>query len=552
MKNYALMLVLLALPMLGTAQQTTQSTEKTKQTEEQKKKEQMKHSMPGMNMEMPQTMQMPGDMKHPVQPGNQPAQQETQSIENSEQQQKSQSGVRPGSQSDVQSITHPTDTLQEPENPDFHTGQQGLPAPELLGEVVKREAMSLDDFVSMAAHANPTLAQAQADVRRSQQQGRQAGLYPNPSIGYSGEHIRGGEYGGGEQGAYVQQQIVLGGKLGLRRNIYDQQARADQIGVDEQNYRIKASVQQAFYRALTSQATVLLRQRLLRVALDAVETAHQLANVGQADAPDILQAEVEAEQAKVEFVRAQREYLRDFAELATEAGSRDLQPAPLKGDFEHPPEINAEQQVSEIVDESPQVKRAQQEVAIAEARLKDAKREPIPDITVRAGEWWSGEVIESSGQAAGPMSFADASVKLPLWNRNQGNIDAAKAEVERARQNVSRTQLYLKNQAEPLAQNYLASQFEADQYRNELLPRARRAYELYLMKYQQMAEAYPQVLVSQRTLFQLQVDYLHALSQVWTNAVALQNYTLSHGLDEPMNTGTNSTTVNLPNGGGTE
>ncbi len=552
MRSYVFLLVLLALPMLGKAQQSTQSTDNSSKAEQQKKKQEMKHSMPGMNMEMPQTMQMPGDMKHPIQPGDQPARQETRSIENSEQQQRSQSGVRPGPGSDVQSVTHPTFTMQEPENPEFHTGKQTLPAPELLGDAVKREPMSLDDFVSIATRTNPTLAQTQADVRRSQQQGRQAGLYPNPSVGYSGEHIRGGDYGGGEQGAYLQQQIVLGGKLGLRRNIYEQQARADQIGVEEQTYRVKASVQGAFYRALTSQAEVLLRQRLLRVALDAVETAHQLANVGQADAPDILQAEVEAEQAKVEFVRAQREYLQDFAVLATEAGSRDIQPAPLKGDFEHPPEIDAEKQVAEIVDQSPQVKRVLQEVAIAEARLKDARRESVPDITIRAGEWWSGEVIESSGQPAGPMSFADASIKLPLWNRNQGNLDAAKAEVERARQNVARTQLYLKNQAEPLAQNYLASRFEADQYRDELLPRARRAYELYLMKYQQMAEAYPQVLVSQRTLFQLQVDYHHALGQVWANAVALQNYTLSRGLDAPINTGTNSTTVNLPNGGGTE
>lgn len=552
MRSYAIMLVLLALPTLGTAQQPTQSTENHEKAEQQKKKDQMKHSMSGMNMEMPQTMQMPGDMKHPAQSGNQPAQRETKSIENSEQQQKGQPGIHPGSGSDAQSITHPTYTLQEPENPDFHTGQKGLPAPELLADAIKREPMGLDDFVSMAMRDNPTLAQAQADVRRSQQQGRQAGLYPNPSVGYSGEHIRGGDYGGGEQGAYVQQEIVLGGKLGLRRNIHEQQARADQIGVEEQNYRVKASVQQAFYRALTSQATVLLRQRLLRVALDAVETAHQLANVGQADAPDILQAEVEAEQAKVDFVRAQREYLQHFAELATEAGSHDLQPSPLKGDFEHPPEINAEEQVSEIVGQSPEVKRAEQEVAVAEARLKDARREPIPDLTVRAGEWWSGEVIESSGKAAGPMSFADASIKLPLWNRNQGNVDAAKAEVERARQNVSRTQLYLKSQAEPVAQEYMTSRFEADRYRDELLPRARRAYELYLMKYQQMAEAYPQVLVSQRTLFQLQVDYLHALSQVWNNALALQNYTLSHGLDQPMNTGSQSTTINLPNGGGAQ
>jgi cobalt-zinc-cadmium efflux system outer membrane protein len=85
---------------------------------------------------------------------------------------------------------------------------------------------------------------------------RQAGLYPNTSVGYQGEQIRGGSFGGGEQGGFVQQTLVLGGKIGLRRNIYDQQKRSDQIGVEEQTYQVHGDVQQAFYDALTAQATV--------------------------------------------------------------------------------------------------------------------------------------------------------------------------------------------------------------------------------------------------------------------------------------------------------
>jgi cobalt-zinc-cadmium efflux system outer membrane protein len=476
-------------------------------------------AMPGMDMQSSQNTQMPKDMQTPNSP------------------------------SDRQSISRDTMTLQEPENESYKTGQD-LPAPELLNDVTARAPIGVDDFMAMAEKANPTLDQARSLVRRSDQQGRQAGMWPNPLIGYSGDHIRGGVYGGGEQGAYLQQEIVLGGKLGLRRNIYKQEAQANQIGVDEQTYRVRDSVQRAFYRALTSQALVVVRQRLLKVAADAVETAHQLANVGQADAPDVLQAEVESEQAKVDFVHAQREYLQDFHTLAAVAGAQNLAVSPLKGDLEHPPEINAEEQVASIIAHSPTVKRAEQEVVVAEARIKNAKREPVPNLTVRAGEWYSGEVIESSRKAAGPESFVDASVNIPLWNRNQGNIEAARVELERARQDVKRTQLYLKQQSEPLAQQYLSSRFEAERYGSELLPRARRAYQLYLVKYQQMAAAYPQVLVSQRTLFQLQVDYLEALGMEWSNALALENYTLMNGLEQPVAAGTDTTTLNLPTGGG--
>jgi cobalt-zinc-cadmium efflux system outer membrane protein len=446
--------------------------------------------------------------------------------------------------------THATRTLQEPENPEHKTGSN-LPAPELLKDVASRTPMALADFEALANANNPTLRQANALVRRSQEQARQAGLYPNPSVGYQGEQIRGGSYGGGEQGGFVQQTIVLGGKLGLRRNIYDQQKRSDQIGVEEQTYRVHGDVQQAFYDALTAQATVQLRQRLLGVALDAVETVHQLANVGQADAPDILQTEVETEQAKVDYATAQRQYLQAFRTLAALAGKGNLPVSPLQGELEKTPGLNAEQMVDSIIADSPTVRRAQQEAAVAEARLKDAKREPVPDLQLKVGEQYNGErVSENPTKAVGAQSFASAGINIPLWNRNQGNVGAAKAETERAEQDVAREQLSLRQQAAPLAQSYLAAQFEAERYKTQLIPRAARAYELYLKKYQNMAQAYPQVLVSQRTLFQLQISYLVALHDVWRSAIALQNYTLSGGLHTPMSSGSSTTTINLPNTGG--
>lgn len=444
------------------------------------------------------------------------------------------------------SVTHATMTLQEPEDPSHMTGSN-LPAPDLLKDVAGRQAKTLADFLAMADKSNPTIAEANALVRRSSSQARQVGLYPNPTVGYQGEQIRGGSYGGGEHGAFIQQTIVLGGKLGLRRSIYDQQKHADEIGVEEQTIRVHSDVTQAFYSALAAQALVNVRRRLLGVTLDAVDTVHQLANVGQADAPDILQAEVEAEQAKVEFVRAQREFLQSYSELAATAGQLKAFVSPLTGDFENPPMVDVDQQVANIIANSPQVRRAQQEVTVAEARLKDARYAAIPDLQVKVGEQYNGEFVrENPNVPAGPQSFASAGINIPLWNRNQGNKEAASVEVERARQGVQRTQLALQHEAAPLAQSYETARFEADRYKTQLIPRAQRAYELYLAKYQNMAQAYPQVLVSQRTLFQLQVSYLVALRETWKSAIALQDFALSGGLNEPQSMGSSSTSLNFP------
>ena len=63
-----------------------------------------------------------------------------------------------------------------------------------------RAGLTLEQLQEMALANNPTLAQAKAGVRAAAGRSRQAGLWPNPTIGYSGDEIRGGSYGGGEQG----------------------------------------------------------------------------------------------------------------------------------------------------------------------------------------------------------------------------------------------------------------------------------------------------------------------------------------------------------------
>lgn len=74
------------------------------------------------------------------------------------------------------------------------------------------------------------------------------------------------------------------------------QRKADELGLEEQRLKVLGAVRLQFYKALAAQRTVDVRRRLLQAATDASATAHQLANVGQADAPDILRTEVEAEQ----------------------------------------------------------------------------------------------------------------------------------------------------------------------------------------------------------------------------------------------------------------
>ncbi len=451
-----------------------------------------------------------------------------------------------------QNITTDVSSMQEPENPNQKT-ESNLPVPDLLQASKTLPAKSLDDFEALALKNNPTLKQAEAIARLSAGLARQAGLWPNPLVGYQGEQIRGGSFGGGEQGGFVQQNIILGGKLGLRRKVFEQQRKEDEIGVQEQELSVRGAVQVQFYSALAQLRTVEVQQKLMALATDAATTAHQLANVGQADAPDVLQAEVEAEQAKLELVKAQRAYIQSYEELAAIAGEPHMPIALLKGDMDHPPVIDTDRYLDDLLQNSPSLKRAQQGAVRAGAALARDKREAIPDLSLRAGVQQNQELLEPSMHAVGVQSFATAGIQIPIFNRNQGNVQAAKAQVECEREEVARVRLQLVHTAQPLLQQYLINRVEEERYRTQLIPRAKRAYELYLGKYRNMAAAYPEVIVSQRTLFQLEDSYARTLGELWTTAIQLQSYLLTDGISAPRTSGSTSTQVNpLTDSGGPE
>jgi outer membrane protein, heavy metal efflux system len=394
-------------------------------------------------------------------------------------------------------------------------------------------ALTLEQFLQMASERNPTLKQAEAELRAAEGRKRQAGLYPNPTIGYQGEQIRGGSFRGGEQGAFVQQDIVLGGKLGAAKNVFEQERRQAQVEHEEQRLRVTNGVTLAYYQALAAQETVALRMSLVKLTQDAVHTSNQLFNVGQADQPDVLQAEIEEEQAALALVAARQNHQQRWKTLAAVAGNPELPLSPLAGNLEDVPELDPQQWLHALLTESPAVKIAELSVARAEATVNRARREPIPDLQIRGGLQQNRELMEPSGRPVGLQGFAEVGVRIPLFNRNQGNVQAAQAQVERARNETQRVQLLLRERVAPTIQNYLTAQTAVDRYRNQMIPRAQKAYTLYLQKYNNMAAAYPQVLIAQRTFFQLRTDYVNALETLWVNTVALKGFMLTDGLEAP-------------------
>src|SRR5215472_4207498 len=285
--------------------------------------------------------------------------------------------------------------------------------------------LTLDDAEKMARDSNPTLRQAEAEIRAAKARQQQSGLYPNPSVGYTGDEIRGGSVGGGKQGFFVQQTIVTAGKLTLARDVLAKETKLAEIEAEEQRIRVETAVKMAFIRVLAAQELLDARRDLAAIEQDYVDTQRNLANTGQADDTEVLSAEVDAQRMRV-AARMQENTLREeWRSLAAAIGKPDLPQTVVSGDLQHDwPELNEEQAVESIAKDSPAIAIADNNALRALAVLARARKESVPDVLLRAGAEYNHETLGSVPFAKGWEVLAEVSVELPIFNRNQGNVSA--------------------------------------------------------------------------------------------------------------------------------
>ena len=257
---------------------------------------------------------------------------------------------------------------------------QVLPATPVTPQAAGAPGLHLEELERIALASNPTIAQVQANVRVSAGLARQAGIYPNPTVGYYADEVRGGYSGGGKQGGFISQTIVTGGKLRAARRVAELLTQEAGTAGEVQRLRVLNNVRTLFYQVLADQRLVDVRQNLAKLAADATQTSHQLANVGQADRPDVLQAEVEQQQVNVSLRIAQQNLRSSWRTLTAVVGKPDLPQARLEGDLEAIPDLNYEEWLATTLRDNPEMKLAQQSVERAEASLAQAKKAPIPDL----------------------------------------------------------------------------------------------------------------------------------------------------------------------------
>ena len=382
------------------------------------------------------------------------------------------------------------------------------------------QTLTLDSLERMALTTNPAIAQAAADTRAAAARARQSSLYPNPTVGVSGA-------GSSEWGGFAEQRILTAGKRGLDRSIAETDRTAAAAMEQTARQRVLNTVRALYYQALGDQQLVKLRTDMLALARKTAAISSELGNIGQLDRPDQIAATIEAQRAELNLRMAENARARTWRQLAIAVNQPQLTPAPLQGDLEKPPQL-PETLEADTLSQNPQLHAAEILGSRATLATKRAEVEKIPDLMLRAGARYNRDLDLKNGvpTPSGTEALVELSIQIPIFNRNQGAVEAAKAEAERSTLEAARVKLMLRAHWAGVFKEYRDAMQAATAYRDQMIPGAQQAYDLNLASFKQMAATYPSVLMSQKNLFQLQEDYITSLVRAWQSAVELQGLLL--------------------------
>ncbi len=373
----------------------------------------------------------------------------------------------------------------------------------------------VDDLVQLAVGANPRLGRATFAIDAAQGRQVQAGLYPNPTLGANWDEIGDRTGPGGILNIpRVTQEIVTAKKLSLSQAVAGREVDQAVLGLMRERYALIGSVRGAFYDLYALEKRVAALDELVGLAGEATKTGQTLLDNKQIARLDLVQLEVELARFRSQAEAARRELPGARKRLAAVVGDPRLPIGSADGPFDVLPPYDPDRTLELVLATHPEVRSARVGVERAQAAIRRAEVEPIPNVTVTAG------YVKQYENRSNDFSFG-LSAPVPTWNRNQGNIRAAKAELGMAIQEVGKTENELAERVAVAHRTYAAALKLAEQYRTDILPKAEETYRLSREAFKGGQFEYLRVIQAQRVVAEARLESVRALGEAWRAAADL-------------------------------
>jgi outer membrane protein TolC len=345
----------------------------------------------------------------------------------------------------------------------------------------------------------------------------QAGLGPNPRLILQSENTRFSgsptfSYGSdADSYAIVAQTIETGQKRQRRVELATESVRRGELEQQLQRQQIATRVTAAYWTAAGAVRNRDLLQREVANFGNVVQFHRSRVSEGAAPEVDLLRVQVEhdrlAASARAAAQNAERARIALFREMGkTQFPAVDfadaleaVRPAPSLT-IEQVLESRAEMRIS----------RAAIEQARAHLRLQQANAKADPDVQ-----------LGYKRTAGFNTLFAAVQIPLPVRNRNQGQIEAAVAEIKIAESSLAATAALLRSDLESAMKDYESRQALLKEILQPMRDRADAVYRIADAAYREGGSDILRLLDAERTRIEAHVEYTRSLIELQQSAAAV-------------------------------
>ncbi len=286
-------------------------------------------------------------------------------------------------------------------------------------------SVSLDDVLKLLEERSPRTAAERATIAVAEADRVTARTYPNPNVSYGGTRL----VSGLSTGAVTQHQLVLEQPL-LLFHQRDARLRSADAGVKVEQARVREEMADRRLAVRQAFATLLSRQEQLQIVQDSLTNMDRIQNLvrGRASAGDrsqydVLRVELETESLRVEAMNASADVDDASGQLAALLGLPGWRPRGVGPLAAGTVSTDVDALWKEAEQRRPSLVALREQQVAARGGLFLAQRERLPVPAVSGG-------VQTTHDVTGTSAFFGFSMPLNLFDRNQGAIAKAAAQVD--------------------------------------------------------------------------------------------------------------------------
>ncbi len=383
--------------------------------------------------------------------------------------------------------------------------------------------LTLAELQQIARTNSPVIRRAEADARDAYGQVIQAGLPPNPTVGYEADQVTPGPHpplnNSGQQGAYVNQLIKFPGKLSLAQAVAGFDYTNSYVAVRRAQMDVTTAVRSNYFQVLMAQKGMEINRLLAGLADEVYQIQLKQVVAGEAAGYEPLQLYAQAVQARNALAQTEAANRANWRQLAAALGQPDLPQASLAGRVDQPaPVMDLEQARIRVTEAHTEVLTARNRILQAEVNLRLQKLTRAPDIATN--------FVTQRDNALRLNQFnLQVGLVMPFWDRNQGNIRSAQARIASAMAALAATENDLISRLADAYGRYEANRVMVSNYRDKILPALTQAYQGLIRRHQLEPDkvGLNDIVVAQQNLAQALQAYLTALNSQWQAVTDLAN-----------------------------